>query len=200
MQDQALNGLQQRIMQFPRNALALVVPFLQTQADMGRHRAHPRMIGQPQHQQHASRAKQLEWPVLHEAGADGDMQHAFRPPAGVAPRRLHMEAVIARRQIGVGGGAAVLGLHPVVLDALQPETEAQGFGRRIAGADIGEADRRTARRQDGRLGIAQHDIACFQSADLHRWRRLGRGQGARVEHGHAAGRGQPQPPVAPASA
>jgi hypothetical protein len=89
---------------------------------------HTAATTRPCHHRHQRR----EPARLVEHRLDAEVPRGARRPDAVAVGRLHDEAVLLRRQIGVDRLAAGAGVDPVVIEAVEPvaEAEARGIGER----------------------------------------------------------------------
>src|SRR5579859_50062 len=103
-QDQALDALQQRIVELAGDPLALGDPLLQPALYAGGQLAHAKNVERPEDQRRDGRAQEQEPAALYEGRRDREVESgAFIDPDAVAVRPDYLEALTDGSQAGVEG-------------------------------------------------------------------------------------------------
>ena len=158
---------------------------------------HPGAVQRVQEQrQQRARHRQEPGPLV-EARLDLEIDRGrFRAPAAAALGGADLEAVLARRQVGVLRIAAGVALDPAVVEAFEPVAVADLLGRAVAQAHVVELELAGAGRQHQAAGGAGAGVVHAQAFDHHRRRRqLVARQLVGLDHGHALGGGDPDAAV-----
>ena len=122
--NQALNALQERVMQFARNALSLTQTLFRPRANFSGHLAHSQEVKQPQDNDKRASAESREPECLEKCRCHTKVYRCagFIPDTVVVARR-YVEAIFARLEVAVKRLTTGLGFLPVRVVSLQLVTK-----------------------------------------------------------------------------
>ena len=190
LQDQPLERLQQRVMQFARDPFALGQPDAHRRVEPVGQLAHTDCIDPPQGSDGYCGAQQLEPDRLHEGRRNFDVQRRAGPvPDAVVVRGDDPEAIDAGPEVAIDGLAPAARIDPCVIDPFHPVAKADAPRDGQAERGIGDLDVRRPRSQlyVGRVQILR--IAARERRHHDGRRQCVSGQGGRINH-HHPGRGE----------
>ncbi len=195
-QDQPLHRLQQRVVQFARDAFAFVDALFQARLHARRQTTQPQPVEQPQQGSRRQRAGEPESAALAQGRRDLERQRGagFIPHAVVVGGH-HVETVAARPHVGVVGGAARTGGLPLAVDTVEPVAELHALGHAQAERGVVDPEPFGAGRQShaGRRRVAAG--VGVQGADQGRRRQPVALDAGRIDPEHAGAGAQPQSSV-----